>query len=392
MGVSRFVTHCEEFYCIVYYLCIEAGNYFMNLLLGGVQVGESPILVTIHPGEVNATRTFAMALDQNGKPVHPLLRRSENEQFVSWQWKVGETNIFTINPRDTYGNKVFQFDYRKLSFSHNLSASAPLKMKSEALTDGRLKVIANTTSTQPFQLSVLYQGAPILNSPIEIDVLPGEVCSECSLLQGNGLIDTSVGKPSEVVVVVRDRWFNINPDGFVSATCHSPNCSLAIENHNDGRFSILFTPYKKETIQLSIRVNGFPITGSPFSTQVKAKEFPLPPLVWKFLGPFDWDQCIGESELPLHSWGLCDYNSFKRKISFDHQLVYPSTLMIEGKVSWRTININATGHSRIKTGGTEFFGWAVGDFTVATSGMYNVFCGGIYEYYIKDIAFSGGSW
>ena len=323
-------------------------------------VNGSPFLITVHPGPMNASRTFAMAMDSKGKPVHPLVRKTDDGQFISWTWIAGEANIFTINPRDSYGNKVFSFKHNRLSFSHNLSASAPLKMKSESLSDGRLKVIANTTTAVSFQLSIAYENIPILNSPIEITVKPSEVCSECSLVQGTGLIDNVVGKQSEIIIGVRDKWFNLNPDGFLSATCHSPNCSIAIENHFDGRFSILFTPYKKEIIQLSIRVNGFPITGSPFSTQVKAKEFPLPPLLWKFLGPFAWEQCDeGKSSAPLHNWGLCDYENFKNKISVDDKKVYPSTLMVEGKVSWRTTVINATGHSRIKTGGTEFFGWAV---------------------------------
>lgn len=334
----------------------------MNLLLGDEHIGGSPFTVQIHPNQVDAKRTFAMALDNNGKPIHPLIRRNNqenNNNFVIWKWKAGEENIFTINPRDSYGNKVFDFNYRTLSFSHNLSISAPLKMKSEILHDGRLKVTANTTSTIPFQLSISHQNEPILNSPIDISVLPSDVCSECSLIQGTGLIDSSVGTQSEIRVIIRDQWGNLTPDGFVSATCHSPNCSLAIENHQNGSFSVLFTPYKKEQIQLSVRVNGYPIVGSPFNIQVKSKQFPLPPLLWYFLGPFDWNDCNRGITGSLTELGLCEYSSFKEKVPLDMEAIFPSSLIKGGKVSWRTTRINATGYARIKTTGSEFFGWAV---------------------------------
>jgi len=364
----------------------------MNLLLDEEHIGGSPFAVRIHPNKADPSRTFAMALDKNGKPVHPLLRRQEDKNFVLWRWKAGEPNIFTINPRDAYGNKVYNFEYRTLSFSHNLSISAPLKMKSEILTDGRLKVTANTTSTAPFQLSISQQDTQILNSPIDITVSPGEVCPECSIIQGTGLIDSSVGKQSEILILVVDKWGNLVPDGFISATCHSPNCSLAVENHNNGTFSVLFTPYKKEIIQLSVRVTGFPITGSPFDIQVKATEFPLPPTVWYFLGPFDWENCLVEPASAIKVMGLCDYPSFKQKVKFDLEAVFPSSLIKGGKVSWRSGRINATGYARVKTTGTDFFGWAVGEFDVYKPGTYNVFCYGTIEYYINDITFAGGSW
>mgnify|MGYP005994133765 CR=1 FL=1 len=331
----------------------------MNLLLDDQHIGGSPFTVQVHPNAVDASRTFAMALDKNEKPVHPLLRHRENEELVSWKWKVGEANYFTINPRDTYGNKIYNFNYRMLSFSHNLSLSSPLKMKSEALKDGRLKVTANTTNTLPFQLSIVYKDQPILNSPIEVTVAAGDVCSECSLILGNGLIDSSVGKQSELIVVVRDQWNNLSPEGFLSATCHSPNCSLAIENHRNGTFSVLFTPYKKEVIELSVRVNGYPIIGSPFKVQVKGGYFPVPPLEWSFLGPFDWEECLQVPTSALSRSGLCEYRSFKENVPINAEVVYPSPIIKGGRVSWRKTKISALGYARIKTTGSDFFGWAV---------------------------------
>ena len=114
-----------------------------------------------------------MSIDESGKPIHPLIRSNEQgnsfdkKQITFWSWKAGENNLFTINPRDSYGNKIPNFNYQLLSFSHNLSVSTPLKMRSEIRPDGRLQISANTTSTDAFKFSITYGESHILNSPIE---------------------------------------------------------------------------------------------------------------------------------------------------------------------------------------------------------------------------------
>ena len=325
-----------------------------------VHFSVSPFVLEVTPGEVSASRTFAMGLDKDGRPVHPLLRSDENKHVLLWRWNAGESNLFTINPRDSFGNKVKYFDYQHLAFNHNLTMYAPLKMRSEILEDGRLVVSANTTSTMPMRLFILYKNEPILNSPIDIQITPGDAHLEHTSVHGTGLIDSYIGKQSEVIIRAHDVWGNPAPTAFLSATCHSPNCSLAIENHRNGTFSVLFTPYKKEIIQLSVRMNGMALPFSPFHIQVKARQFPTPPLLWNFLGPFDQEFCQ-DSRQPsvLQSLGLCDFGSFQSKVLTSTRSEYPSTLLRSGIVTWRLTSINASGHARVRTTGTDFFGWAV---------------------------------
>jgi len=388
---SKFITSCEPNYCIVYYVCIEAGSYLMNLLLDNKHIAGSPFVVHIHPGPMNASRTFAMAIDSHGKPIHQLSRTHAN-RFTSWTWTAGEVNFFTINPRDTYGNKIPNYNFQQLTFSHNLSISSPLKMRSEILSDGRLQVTANTTSTEPFKLSIMQGEQHILNSPIEVKVQPGEVSPKSSVVKGTGLIDARVGIQSELLISIHDAWNNPNPNGFLTSTCHSPNCSLAIENHHNGSFSILYTPYKEERLALSILVNGVPISGSPFSTLVKSAPFPLPPLEWDFIGPFDWKDCLSVEQTQLQVLGLCDHAKYRTNILQGTDKKYPSSLLKQGKVSWRKLFANGTGYSSFRAGTKSFFGWVVGDLNVDQSREYYVICDGVDEYYINQIHFSGGSW
>ena len=46
----RFSTNCEPNFCIVHYICIEAGSYFMNLLIDDRHIAGSPFIVKITPG------------------------------------------------------------------------------------------------------------------------------------------------------------------------------------------------------------------------------------------------------------------------------------------------------------------------------------------------------
>jgi hypothetical protein len=48
---SKFLTDCQDMHCTVYFVCIEAGPYFVSLRLNGIHIQGSPFIIRIIAGE-----------------------------------------------------------------------------------------------------------------------------------------------------------------------------------------------------------------------------------------------------------------------------------------------------------------------------------------------------
>jgi hypothetical protein len=126
---------------------------------------------------------------------------------------------------------------------------------------------------------------------------------------------------------------------------------------------------------------------------------PLPPSSWDVLAPFP----AGTRETgadPLNAYG----GIFKIKRA-DPSASYPSDLVNGGVVTWTKVAPDNSGNVNIGfnssyvnwdliegwagLAGAQFKGWAIGDFTVDTSGTYIVFCTGVDNFYVDDVHLRG---
>ena len=122
-----------------------------------------------------------------------------------------------------------------------------------------------------------------------------------SSASGEGLKDPVAGKETKILVRTRDSGGNqcYNEDDQVEVKIQSPlgnELDAAFQDKKDGRYKVTFTPELVGQHDVMVRINGQPLTDSPWSVQVTPHQYQM---TFK-LGTKIQDDEDGEAS-PLHS-------------------------------------------------------------------------------------------
>ena len=96
--------------------------------------------------------------------------------------------------------------------------------------------------------------------------------AECRV-SGTGLHESSVGHPAEFTIEARDAKGNQRSEGgdqFFVAIRGASRVRARVTDHNDGLYSVTWTPPQSGAYNIAVSSFGIPLPGSPFAHHVKA--------------------------------------------------------------------------------------------------------------------------
>jgi len=185
---------------------VLSGEIQLGIMLNGVDILGSPMSVSVHPGDFFAETSVATGVG---------LKKSQ----------AGKRASFNIVPKDAGGNKKGQEDALfNVTLILTERAHVPVGME---IYDANMTDEVAVTGTQSFtdegqyliQYTCFeagqydlhindYQGNSIAGSPFSVNVVPGQISGELSIMTGDGTLKGFAGQISPVRVFPRDAYQN----------------------------------------------------------------------------------------------------------------------------------------------------------------------------------------
>ncbi len=114
-----------------------------------------------------------------------------------------------------------------------------------------------------------YFGQYIDNSPYQLVVKHTQASVVSTTAEGSGLIHATVGVPAYFKITIRDPFDNVLRTSYRKPTIavkvdRSPTALIHVWNYYNGSYLLEYTAQQAGTNAISVWVDGFQITGSPF--------------------------------------------------------------------------------------------------------------------------------
>ncbi|MFO8173973.1 MAG: filamin/ABP280 repeat domain-containing protein [Longimicrobiales bacterium] len=229
------------------YTPVNAGTDRVAITMNGTAISGSPFTSSVSPG--NASPSSSTAIVPNGA--------------------AGSRTDIVVQARDSEGNRVsVGGETVEISVSGTNNEGA-LTVTDEG--DGTYTAGYVPTAVGTDNVAITMNGTPISGSPYTSVVGTGAASpanSTASVPQG------TAGTPTEVVVQARDSGGNTLGSGgeSVEVTISGANVAagFAATDNGDGTYSASYTPTVAGIDSVGITMNGTPISGSPYISEVSA--------------------------------------------------------------------------------------------------------------------------
>jgi hypothetical protein len=127
------------------------------------------------------------------------------------------------------------------------------------------------SSTKAEQRSLSAQAGGVSVGPASMEILPADPDAGHTTAQ---VPDGRTLRTTKITVQVRDRYDNRLATGgaTVAGSVAGTNAgfsSISVRDNHDGTYTLSYTPFLRGTDTITITLNGKPISGSPYTSQVK---------------------------------------------------------------------------------------------------------------------------
>ncbi len=229
------------------YIPENTGNDEVSIMLDGTPIDGSPFESEVVSSGADASSSTANVSDGTA----------------------GEETEITIFVNDQFGNKVSNVA-GDLSVDVNGANSASPSV-SETNTSGEYKAGYVPEHSGKDRISIQLNGSPIEESPFESDIASAAADASNSTAT---VSDGTAGEETEVAIVLKDQFGNSVSDATdeLSVEISGANSDSPPVNELDssGEYIASYTPENSGTDRVSIQLNGTPIDGSPFESEVDA--------------------------------------------------------------------------------------------------------------------------
>jgi len=230
-------------YSCVYYPK-QPGKYNVSVKYGGTDIPKSPFNVTVSP------KTDPNKVTCEGPGVEPTgVKAREKTWFTVNTTNAGLGDVeVTVKPDTRTGTPI-----EDVTVTDN--------------GDGTFRVEYTTPTEGPHLVSVIFAGRQIKRSPFRVQVAPGADASKCKPT-GDGLRTAYVDQLATFDVDCRGAG-----EGLLTASVDNPSgahTDTLVNDHQDGTYTIEYTPFEPGPHKVSVKYAGQQIPGSPYTVDVKS--------------------------------------------------------------------------------------------------------------------------
>ena len=229
------------------YTPTAAGTDRVAVTMDGTPISGSPFTSKVGAGSVSpANSTATVPSGSVGSATSVVVRaRDENGNALT---SGGATVVVTVS-----------------------GANNPGALTVTDRSDGTYTAGYTPTAAGTDQVTITIEGTPIGGSPFTSTVTVGSASPAHSTAT---VPDGTAGLPTNVVVQARDENGNLLTSGGASVVvtvsgANNPG-ALTVTDRSDGTYTASYTPTSAGTDQVTITMEGTPISGSPFASAVVA--------------------------------------------------------------------------------------------------------------------------
>jgi hypothetical protein len=242
------------------YVSPSPGMAILNVQIGKDNIQNSPFHPEVIPGEPDPGKTVCSG---------PGL--SEAEAGVTTEFYIQTKDINGKNLPQGGANISAQFDDPhgvKVKITDNGDGTYVGQYTPITAHKAKLSVIVNTEHLGKGHAN---------NSPFTVHVSPSFPDAAHTVASGDGLHGGHAGNQANIHVQVRDKFDNKVTKGGapIHASLNSPNESqhIAVIDHDDGTYSLQYTPTAAGHYKVHVKLGDQPIAHSPFDVHITAGSF-----------------------------------------------------------------------------------------------------------------------
>jgi hypothetical protein len=251
------------------YVLTVAGEYSVSVTVKDVPVSGSPFTVVVAPNVFSPPACVAAG------------------EGLS-QTTLGAPSVFSISAFDQFGNiaETFGAAFTGMAVAdptifgaevaNVMPENARIVYQDGGQYDGQFAV----TRSGQYLLYLMFENTHISGSPFTILAQPLQADSTRSEAQGIGLERAYAGEVADFEVVAKDKYSNRLTAGrmdiAINITGGPYSATANVYDRNDGTFQIFYIADVPRKYNVSIHLNGFPLTGSPFVLEVALNLPPVP--------------------------------------------------------------------------------------------------------------------
>jgi filamin len=231
----------------------EAGEYTLDITLGGENIKDSPFHPVVSPAGNDPSQT-----EITGDGLKTVV--------------AGETGNFHAQAKDHLGNKL-QKGGNALTAKFSAD-NVPVDVKDNG--DGTYNGSYVPTVTGEFKLDVHFDGKEVPHSPFTVTVVPAAPDAKHTEAHGDGLHNAKAGEPNGFKVQVKDRFGNKVTQGGAPITASvtdksDPESSGPAEVHDngDGTYDVKYPAIEKAgDYVIDVKLGADDIKDAPFALKV----------------------------------------------------------------------------------------------------------------------------
>eukprot|EP00741_Cyanophora_paradoxa_P025102 tig00000342_g24230.t1 len=226
-----------------------AGAYLLHITLDNLPISGSPFPLLVSPGTISATRSELV-----------ISGLGANDSVVA-----GTEVGLACSGRDDFGNECG-------CVGVEYSAKGPTGEDMVLRVAGDSAVMRPQSSGR-YIISASVAGVPV-GSPVTILVTSSTTDPLRCQVSGHGLQFASVGSSASLSLIAFDGFGNRRTSGGDCVEAFWKQCdavhNACVVDHDDGTYSISYTPHSPDVGQLEIRIRDISIPKSPFKISVLA--------------------------------------------------------------------------------------------------------------------------
>ena len=224
------------------------------------------------PGTAQNTGNGAPTGQPSGSPTTAPTKRGNTNPSHQRSSPVLETyqNVIRYGTVVDYGNGTYAATMCPvLQGTHELH----ILLNGQGVSNQPFRIIDRWYSYWDAQGGSRFQGMYVDKSPYIFIVQHGSAQGQTTTAEGAGLATATVNVPANILVTIRDSWDNVlrTSNLLATLTCTIagvPQANIKLWNYGNGSYTVTYTPVQSGPNQISIFIDNFHISGSPFTVPV----------------------------------------------------------------------------------------------------------------------------